>query len=329
MSTMRAAIIARPGGPEVLRIESRERPRPAPGELLIGVAFAGVNRADCDQRIRGAPPAAGTDIPGLEVAGEVVETGPGVQRWKTGDRVCALVNGGAYAEYCVASEALTFPIPAGFDLKVAAALPEALLTAWHNVFMVGKLQPGEWLLVHGGSSGVGTIAIQLGRLVGAHVIATAGTAAKCAMCVELGARAAINYREDDFVSAVQRITEEHGADVILDMAQAQYARRNLEALAMDGRVVHLNPGAHYEVEYCAPLALILTKRAVVTGSRLRIASMERKAEIVRQVMERVWPHLGTRVSPIVDSVFPLERAAEAHARMESSAQIGKILLQAR
>lgn len=324
---MQAVLISKPGGPEVLRLATRPIPTPGKGELLIKVAYAGVNRADCDQRIRGTSPAAGTDIPGLEVSGEVVAAGPGVTRWKVGDRVCALVNGGAYAEYCIAVEPLALPIPDSFELRQAAALPETLLTAWHNVFMVGRLQHGDWLLVHGGSSGVGTMAIQLGRIHGAKVIATAGSAAKCDYCRQLGADHAVNYHDEDFVSRVREITQGHGADVILDMAQARYARKNLEAVAMDGRIVHLNPGPKYEVDYCAPLAAILTKRACVTGSRLRIASPERKAEIVRQVMERAWPYLGTRLNPVIDSVIPLERAAEAHARMESSVQMGKILLE--
>lgn len=325
--TMTAISITRAGGPEVLKPDTVPVPQPEAQQVLIEIAFAGVNRADCDQRIRGSAPVAGTGIPGLEVAGAIVATGPGVTRWKVGDRVCALVNGGGYAQYCVAAEPVTMPIPAGFDLKQAAALPETLLTAWHNVFMMGRLKPGEWLLVHGGSSGVGTMAIQLARLAGAKVIATAGSAAKCNVCVKLGAAGAVNYREEDFVPAVQRITEGHGADVILDMVQARYARKNLEAVATDGRIVHLNPGPHYEAEFCAPLALIMTKRAIVTGSRLRISSLERKVEIVRQVMERVWPHLGTGVTPIIDSVFPLEQASDAHACMESGEQIGKILLE--
>lgn len=327
MKTMKTVLITEPGGPEVLKPDVRPIPGPKAGEVLIKVAYAGVNRADCDQRIRGTTPAAGTDIPGLEVAGEIAKTGPGVTRWETGDRVCALVNGGAYAEYCIAAEQLTLPIPKGFELKQAAALPETLLTAWHNVFMMGRLQSGEWLLVHGGSSGVGTMAIQLAQLHGARVIVTAGSATKCQFCKELGAEDAINYREEDFVGRVQEITKGHGADVILDMAQARYARKNLDAVAMDGRIVHLNPGAKYEIEYCAPLAAILTKRAIVTGSRLRIASLERKMEIVRQVMEGAWPHLGTKLNPVIDSVIPLERASDAHARMESSVQMGKILLQ--
>ena len=325
--TMTAISITRAGGPEVLQLTDRPVPQPGPGAVLIKVAFAGVNRHDCGQRTRGFGPPGATDIPGLEAAGEVVATGAGVTRWKPGDRVCALVNGGAYAQYCIAAEPVTMPIPSGFDLKLAAGLPETLFTAWLNVFMLGRLKAGEWLLVHGGSSGVGTMAIQLARLEGANVIATAGSAAKCDACVKLGAAGAINYREEDFVAAVQRITDGHGADVILDMVQARYARKNLEALATDGRIVHLNPGANYEVEFCAPLALIMTKRAVVTGSRLRISPLSRKVEIVRQIMDRVWPHLGTRVVPVIDSVIALERASDAHARMESSVHIGKILLE--
>ncbi len=324
--TMTAILIARAGGPEVLQPATRPVPEPEAGQVLIKVAFAGVNRADCDQRIRGSPPAGGTNIPGLEVAGEIVATGTGVTRCKVGERVCALVDGGGYAQYCVAAEPITLPIPAGFDLKQAAALPETLFTAWHNVFMVGRLKAGEWLLVHGGSSGVGTMAIQLARLEGANVITTAGSAAKCEFCVKLGA-SAINYREQDFVAAVQRITDGHGADVILDMVQGVYARKNLEALAIDGRIVHLSPGPNYEAEFCAPLALIMTKRAIVTGSRLRVAPLSRKVEIARQIMDRVWPHLGTRVMPIIDTVIPLAQASDAHARMESSAHIGKILLE--
>ncbi len=326
-TTMTAILITRAGGPEVLQPDPRPVPHPETEQVLIKVAFAGVNRADCDQRIRGFGPPGATDIPGLEVAGEVVAIGPGVTRWTPGDRVCALVNGGGYAQYCIAAEPVTLPIPLGFDLKQAASLPETLLTAWHNVFMMGRLKSGEWLLVHGGSSGVGTMAIQLARLEGANVVATAGSAAKCDVCVKLGAASAINYREADFVAGVQRATDGHGADVILDMVQGAYATRNLEALATDGRIVHLSPGANYEARFCAPLALILTKRAIVTGSRLRVSPLSRKVEIVHQIMQRVWPHLGTKVMPVIDSVIPLAQASDAHARMESSVQIGKILLE--
>jgi len=239
--------------------------------------------------------------------------------------VCALVNGGGYAEYCIAAEPVTLPIPAGFDLRQAASLPEALFTAWLNVFMLGRLQAGEWLLVHGGSSGVGTTAIQLAKLIGAKVVATAGSAAKCGVCTKLGAAAAINYREEDFVAGVQRATDGHGADVILDMVGGDYARRNVEALAMDGRLVHLSGGN--ATDFCVPVSAIMAKRAVVTGSQLRVSALSLKTEIVRQVMERVWPHLGTKVTPLIDSILPLTDAAAAHARMESSVHIGKILLE--
>jgi NADPH2:quinone reductase len=324
-ATMTAILIVRAGGPEVLQPGTRPVPQPDAGQVLIKVAYAGINRHDCGQRIRGFGPKGATDIPGLEVAGEVVATGSGVTRWKAGDRVCALVNGGGYAQYCIAAEPVTLPIPAGFDLRQAASLPEALFTAWLNVFMLGRLKADEWLLVHGGSSGVGTTAIQLAKLIGAKVVATAGSAAKCDVCTKLGAAAAINYREEDFVAGVQRATDGHGADVILDMVGGDYARRNVEALAMDGRLVHLSGGN--ATEFCVPVSAIMAKRAVVTGSQLRVSALSLKTEIVRQVMERVWPHLGTKVTPIIDSILPLTDAAAAHARMESSAHIGKILLE--
>lgn len=323
--TMTAITIIRAGGPEVLQPTTRPVPQPEAGQVLIKVAYAGVNRHDCGQRIRGSGPAGATDIPGLEIAGEVVATGAGVTRWKAGERVCALVNGGGYAEYCIATEPVTMPIPAGFDLKQAAGLPEALFTAWLNVFMLGRLKAGEWLLVHGGSSGVGSMAIQLARLEGAKVVTTISNAAKADVCIKLGAKRAINYREQDFVAGVKEVTEGHGADVILDMVGGTYAKRNLEALAMDGRLVHLSSGAG--AEFCAPVSTIMQKRAVVTGSQLRASSLALKTEIVRQVTERVWPHLGTKVTPIIDSIFPLAKAADSHARMESSVHIGKILLE--
>ena len=244
---------------------------------------------------------------------------------KPGDRVCALVNGGGYAQYCIAAQEITLPIPERFDLKLAASLPEALFTAWLNVFMLGRLKAGEWLLVHGGSSGVGTIAIQLARLAEAKVVATAGNAAKCEVCSKLGAAAAINYRDQDFVAGVQTATDKHGADVILDMVGGKYAKRNIEALAIDGRLVHLSGGDG--TEFSVPVPAIMAKRAVVTGSQLRVSPLALKIEIVRQVMERVWPHLGTKVTPLIDSVMPLADAKGAHARMETSAHIGKILLE--
>jgi NADPH2:quinone reductase len=324
-ATMNAIEITQAGGPEVLRPTTRPVPQPAAGQVLIKVAFAGVNRHDCGQRNRGFGPKSTTDIPGLEVAGEVAAVGAGVTRWKTGDLVCALVNGGGYAQYCIALQEVTLPVPAGYDLKLASGLPEALMTAWLNVFMLGRLKAGEWLLIHGGSSGVGSIAIQLARLIGANVVVTVGNAAKRDFCLKHGAHAAINYREQDFVAEVEKITGGHGADVILDMAGAQYAKRNLQALAMDGRVMHLSSGDTRE--YSVPLSAIMGKRAVVSGSGLRVSALPVKVEIVRQINEQVWPHLGAKVLPVIDSILPLARACDAHARMETSEHIGKILLE--
>jgi NADPH:quinone reductase len=324
-TTMAAIPITRAGGPEVLQLEMRPVPHPQAGQVLIKVAYAGINRHDCGQRIRGYGPKGATDIAGLEVSGEVAAVGAGVTRWKVGDRVCALVNGGGYAQFCIALESVTMPIPDGFDMKHAAALPEALFTAWLNVFILGRLKAGEWLLVHGGSSGVGSIAIQLARLADANVIVTVGNAAKAKVCMKLGAARAINYRDTDFVVAVKETTGGRGADVILDMVGGSYAKRNVEALAMDGRLVHLSGSSGGE--FSVPLTAIMAKRAIVTGSRLRVSELGLKEEIVRQVLERVWPHLGTKVMPIVDSVLPLAQAAEGHAHMETSAHIGKILLE--
>ncbi len=323
--TMNAIEITHAGGPDVLQPTARPVPQPAAGQVLIKVAYAGVNRHDCGQRNRGFGPKGATDIPGLEVAGEVAAVGVGVTRWKAGDKVCALTNGGGYAQYCIALQEVTFPIPAGFDLKMAAGLPEALMTAWLNVFMLGRLKAGEWLLVHGGSSGVGSAAIKLARLIGANVIATVGNAAKRDFCLKIGAHAAINYREQDFVAEVAQITNGHGADVILDMAGAAYAKRNLAALAMDGRVMHLSSGDSNE--YSVPLGAIMSKRAMVSGSQLRASALPVKMEIVRQLNAKVWPHLGSKVTPVMDSMFPLAKACEAHARMETSEHIGKILLE--
>ena len=322
--SMNAIEITKAGGPDVLTLVTRPVPTPGAGQVLIKVAYAGINRHDCGQRNRGFGPKGATDIPGLEVSGEVVAIGAGVTRWKAGDAVCALVNGGGYAQYCIAQQEVTLPIPPGFDMKHAAGLLETLMTAWQNVFMIGQLKAGEWLLVHGGSSGVGSLAIQLARLTGANVAATAGNAAKCAFCLKIGAQAAINYKIQDFVAEVQKVTGGHGADVILDMAGAAYAKRNLEALAMDGRVVHVSSG---EREYSVPLSAIMAKRAIISGSGLRSAERARKVEIVRQLNERVWPHLGAKVKPIIDSVLPLARACDGHARMEASEHIGKILLE--
>jgi NADPH:quinone reductase len=324
--TMTAISIAHAGGPEVLQPITRPVPQPDTGQVLIKVGYAGVNRHDCGQRQRGFGPKGATDIPGLEVSGEVAAIGSGVTRWKPGDRVCALVNGGGYAEYCIAAEPVTMPIPEGFDLKLAAALPETLFTVWLNVFMLGRLKADEWLLVHGGSSGIGTTAIQLARLEGAKAVVTVGNNEKAEFCTRLGATRAINYREEDFVAGVMDVTGGRGVDVILDMVGGSYAKRNLEALATDGRLVHLSGGNGEE--FCVSVSAIMAKRAIVTGSQLRVSPLALKVEIVRQVTERVWPHLGGKVKPVLDSTLPLVKAADAHARMESSAHIGKILLEA-
>ncbi len=326
-ATMNAIEITRAGGPEVLVPTTRAVPQPAAGQVLIKVAFAGINRHDCGQRNRGFGPKGATDIPGLEVSGEVAAVGAGVASWKAGDKVCALVNGGGYAQYCIALQEVTLPIPDGFDMKMAAGLPEALMTAWFNVFLLANLKAGEWLLVHGGSSGVGSCAIKLARLIGANVATTVGNAAKRDFCLKIGAHAVINYKEQDFVAEVAKITNGHGADVILDMAGAAYAKRNLQALAMDGRIMHLSSGDTRE--YSVPLGAIMSKRAVVSGSQLRVSELSRKVEIVKQLNERVWPHLGAKVTPFIDSVLPLAKACDAHARMETSEHIGKILLEVR
>ena len=323
-ATMNAIEITQAGGPEVLKLTTRPVPQPAAGQVLIKVAYAGINRHDCGQRNRGFGPKGATDIPGLEVSGDVVAVGAGVTRWKVGDKVCALTNGGGYAQYCLALQEVTFPIPDGFDLKMAAGLLEALMTAWLNVFMLGRLKAGEWLLVHGGSSGVGSAAIKLGLLTGAKVIATVGNEAKREFCLKVGAHAAINYRTQDFVAEVEKITSVHGADVILDMAGAAYAKRNLQAVAMDGRVIHISSGDTNE--YSVPLGMIMGKRAIVSGSGLRVSALPVKVEIVRQLNEKVWAHLGAKVTPVIDSILPLARACDAHARMETSEHIGKILL---
>lgn len=322
-ATMTAISITAAGGPEMLKPEMRPVPQPRSGEVLIKVAYAGINRHDCSQRKRGFGPKGTTDIPGLEVAGEIVAVGADVLQWKVGDRACVLVNGGGYAQYCIALESLLLPIPAGYDLKQAASLPEAMFTAWFNIFHLGRLASGEWLLVHGGSSGVGAIAIQLGRLAGAKVITTAGSAAKCDACLKLGAQHAINYKEADFVAEVKEATGGRGVDVILDMVGGQYAKRNLEAIANDGRLVHIASSSEFSV----PLSAIASKRVIVTASQMRPLPLEKKRAVTNDLLERVWPHLGSRIDAVIDSVYPLEQAAQSHARMESSAHIGKIMLE--
>lgn len=325
---MNAIEITAFGGPDMLRPVRRPVPVPGAGQVLIHVAAAGVNRPDVLQRKGHHPPPPGaSDLPGLEVAGEVIGVGPGVRRWKAGDRVTALLPGGGYAQYALADEGSALPVPQGLSMIEAAALPETVLTVWHNVFERGALQPGETLLVHGGTSGIGTAAIQIAHGLGARVLATAGSAEKCAACTRLGADRAINYRTEDFVEAVREETQGRGADVILDMVGGDYTARNIGIAAEDGRIVQI--AFLHGPKVGISLAPILMKRLTLTGSTLRHRSPEIKAAIARAVEATVWPLLETsRMRPVIDSVFPLEEAAKAHERMESGLHIGKIMLTA-
>ena len=324
-SSMTAIEIREPGGPDVLVPATRPVPVPATGEVLIKVAAAGVNRPDVLQRLGGYPPPPGaSDIPGLEIAGEVVALGPEAGDLQEGDTVTALVTGGGYAQYCAAPAAQCLTVPKGLDLTAAAAIPETFFTVWTNVFERGGLKPGESFLVHGGSSGIGTVAIQLARAFGARVFATAGSAEKCRACEDLGAERAINYREEDFVAVVKEATGE-GVDVILDMVGGDYIQRNIKALAPDGRLCYIAflGGSKAEVDFL-PMML---KRITISGSTLRARSVAFKADIARNLREKVWPLIeGGQVKPVVHQTFPLDRAAEAHRLMESSGHIGKIVL---
>jgi len=324
---MTAIEIRNPGPPEVLRPALRPLPAPAAGEVLIKVAAAGVNRPDVVQREGNyAPPPGVTDIPGLEVAGEIVALGPEVKRWRLGDRVTALVAGGGYAEYCAAPAPQCLPVPAGLSLMQAAALPETFFTVWSNVFERGHLKPGESFLVHGGSSGIGPAAIQLASRFGARVFATAGSAEKCRVCEALGAEKAIDYRESDFVAVTKELTGRRGLDVILDMVGGDYIPRNVAALAPDGRLVQIAfmRGAKVAEMNFMP---VLLKRLTLTGSTLRPRSVDEKAAIAEALEAKVWPLLAAgEIGPVLDRTFPLAEAAAAHARMESSQHIGKIML---
>ncbi|MBB1600991.1 NAD(P)H-quinone oxidoreductase [Variovorax sp. UMC13] len=315
------------GGPEVLKIASGPRPVPAPGEVLIRVAYAGVNRPEALQRAGlYAPPPGASQILGLEVSGEVVALGEGVERWKVGDAVCALTNGGGYAQYVVAPQGQVLPVPQGLSLLQAAALPENYFTVWTNLFQRAGLRAGESVLVHGGSSGIGLTAIQLARAFGATVLSTAGSAAKAAACRDAGASFAINYREQDFVAVALEATGGQGVNVVLDMVGGRYIARNLQALAVEGRLVQISflEASKVELDW-TPL---MVKRLHFTGSTLRPRSLADKARIADELQERVWPLLSSQqIAPVVHRVFPIARAAEAHALMESSEHIGKILLE--
>jgi putative PIG3 family NAD(P)H quinone oxidoreductase len=323
---MRVVEIAGPGGPEVLRPATRPTPAPGHGEILIRVRAAGVNRPDALQRAGAyAPPPGASDLPGLEAAGEVAAVGAGVARWAVGDRVCALLPGGGYAEFALTPEAHALSVPGDLSMLEAAALCETFFTVWHNVFERGRLTAGETFLVHGGSSGIGTTAIQLAAARGARVFATAGTPEKCAACEALGAERAIDYRADDFVAVTAALTEGRGVDLILDMVGGDYLARDVRALAMDGRLVMIAflGGPKAELNF----AQVMTKRLTLTGSTLRPQSVEAKARIAAALEAEVWPLLAARrIAPVMDRTFPLAEAAAAHARMESSAHIGKIAL---
>ncbi|MBI3804718.1 MAG: NAD(P)H-quinone oxidoreductase [Nitrospirae bacterium] len=323
---MKVIELERFGGPEVLRVG--ERPRPAPGEkeVLIEVHAAGINRPDCLQRQGAYPPPPGaSDLLGLEVSGVVVARGAKVTRWKEGDRVCALLSGGGYAESVAAPEGQCLPIPSGFDFIQAAVLPEAVFTVWTNLFDSGRLQKGEAILIQGGSGGIGTTAIQMAHLFGARVFTTVGKRESVAVCERLGAERVILYKEEDFVSVVKQLTEERGVDVILDIVGGPYFLRNLEALAMKGRLVQIATlqGAAVTLD----LRKIMLKRLVVTGSTLRPRSVEEKSALAAALEREVWPLLDRgKMKPVIYRTFPLEKAGEAHALMESGEQIGKIVL---
>jgi len=323
---MIAIEISTPGEPEVLVPVERPRPVAAAGEVLVKVAAAGVNRPDVFQRRgRYPPPPGASDIPGLEIAGVVEQLGDAVNGVAVGDAVCALVAGGGYAEYCTAPALQCLPVPRGLDLVAAAAIPETFFTVWTNVFERGRLQPREWLLVHGGSSGIGTTAIQLAHARGSRVIATAGTAEKCAACVALGAERGVNYREEDFVAAVRELTDGRGADVVLDMVGGEYFARNLDALAVDGRLVEI--ATLHGVKAELNIQAIMQRRLTITGSTLRARPIADKGAIARAVHQHVWPLLESKaVKPIVHATYPLRAAAEAHRVMESSTHIGKLVL---
>jgi len=314
------------GGPEVLMPGTRPLPLPGADEVLIVVEAAGINRPDVLQRQGLYPPPKGaSDLLGLEVAGPVVAVGENVTRFKEGDFVCALVNGGGYAEFAVAPESTTLLAPDGLNAVQAAALPETVFTVWHNVFERGGLKPGEWLLVHGGASGIGTTAIQLATALGSKVIVTVGDDAKAKACEALGAVRAINYRTEDFVEVVREVTNKHGADVILDMVGGDYIERNLKAAALEGHIVQIAflKGSKVEVD----MMRLMMRRLTLTGSTLRAQTPETKARMAKAIEERIWPLVvAGKIKPVIDSTFPLAQAADAHRRIDDPAHIGKIIL---
>lgn len=325
-ATMTAVAITAPGGPDVLRAEQRPLPRPGSGELVIRVEAAGVNRPDLMQRSGAYPPPPGaSDLPGLEVAGTVAALGPDCARYRMGDRVCALTPGGGYAEYALAPEATTLPVPGDLSAVEAAALPETFFTVWTNVFERGGLRAGETLLVHGGSSGIGTVAIMLGKAFGARVLVTVGSADKARFCRELGADLAVEYKTEDFVEAVRTATGRVGADVILDMVGGSYVERNYRAAAESGRIVQISFQAGSRVD--VDLTPLLTKRLTHTGSTLRPRTVAEKGAIARALERQVWPLLAEgRVRPVIDRTFPFREVAAAHVYLEAGEHKGKVVL---
>lgn len=324
--SMTAIAISEPGGPKVLKPERRPVPEPGPGQILIKVRAAGVNRPDVLQRMGAYPaPPCASDLPGLEAAGIVAAVGEDVHRWRVGDAVTALTPGGGYAEYCLVHESNALPVPHGFTFTQAAALPETYFTVWHNVFQRGGLKPSDTLLVHGGTSGIGTTAIQLAAAFGAYVITTVGSQAKAEACQKLGADRVVNYREEDFVRVVKEATNGKGANVILDMVGGDYVSRNYDAAAVDGTIVQIATmnGARAEADF----GKLMVKRLTHTGSTLRPRPVEFKAGIAAELEQKVWPLLAEgRIAPVMDMIFPLKEAWRAHERMQEGEHIGKIVL---
>lgn len=325
-TTMRAIAISKPGGPEVLQLVSLPAPVPGAGEVLIEVVAAGVNRPDVMQRQGFYPPPPGApDTPGLEVAGTIAQLGPDSGGWRLGDKVCALVAGGGYAAYCVAPAVQCLPVPQGMKMIAAAALPETFFTVWTNLFDRGQLKAGESVMIHGGSSGIGTAAIQIAKSFCTRVFTTAGSDEKCAACVRLGAERAINYQTEDYAAVALELTGGAGVDVVLDMVGGDYVARNIGCLAVGGR--HVSIAFLQGAKVTLNLLPVLQKRLILTGSGLRPRSVAEKGLIARALLENVWPLLASgQIRPVIDSTYPLEQAAQAHARMESSLHIGKIVL---
>jgi len=324
---MKAVIITHPGGPEVLKLEERPKPTFGPNEVLVKVAAAGVNRPDVFQRKGNYPPPVGApqDIPGLEIAGTIAEVGKDVTPWKTGDKVCALVMGGGYAEYCNVPEGQCLPVPDNLSFIEAASLPETFFTVWSNVFDRGALKKGESLLVHGGSSGIGVAAIQMAKALGSTVYVTAGSDEKCKFCEDLGAAKAINYKKQNFAEVIKELTNGKGVNVILDMIGGDYTPGNIQSLAEDGRLVMINTMKGKDVQ--VDLSAVMRKRLIITGSMLRSREIAFKAAIAQNLEKHIWPLLASgKIKPVIHSVFPASEAAKAHRLMESGDLVGKVVL---